>query len=183
MLGIVDTSLAQAVAGVIASERIQSLDAIYYESHRTYQAQYINPDMPVAVAEAQSYLLGTTESFASAQVIGALPPHAGLQGGRLAGLPRTAAGAGMQWSNQRGFLVISGHGTFRNERSDFPARLVDIAPTLESLLGLPVVQGDGDVLADATFRPPSGAARIQQRVKARWSSYLNALQSWENRAR
>lgn len=62
---------------------------------------------------------------------------------------------GLSWRVQHIPLVLSGPG-IRHGVSAFPAQLVDIAPTLERALGLPVPRGvDGLVLADALNRPAS----------------------------
>lgn len=182
MLGLSDPSLGQAAAQVIGAERLHRLDAVYYKSRGSYHPQYINPDLPVHVAAAQTYLLGTSASPASAEVIAALAPHTGTQGGRLARLPRTATGVGLQWSNQEAYILLAGHGTFRAVRSNFPARLVDVAPTLEALMGIKPAPGDGTVLADATFRPPAGTVRKQGLLRSRWNRYLTALKRWESGA-
>jgi arylsulfatase A-like enzyme len=56
---------------------------------------------------------------------------------------------GLSWRVQHVPLVISGPGV-RPGLSTFPAELVDVAPTMERLLSLPVPRGvDGVVLADA----------------------------------
>lgn len=68
---------------------------------------------------------------------------------------------GFSWGSQHIPLVIAGPG-IRHGVSSFPAKLVDIAPTAERLLGLPLPPGrDGVVLADALSQP-SGAERNAQ---------------------
>jgi hypothetical protein len=181
-LGLSDVSQSQAAAQVIESERLKTLDAAYYKVHRrrwAYAAQYISPEMPLGVAQAQAYLLGTDASPGSAQVVAAFGPHVGAAGGRRAGLPRTATAVGLQWANQAGFVLIAGHGTYRNRKSTYPAKMVDIAPTLAALMGLHLGPADGQVLADATFRPPNGSVLAQEHAVKRSASYLKALRAWQ----
>jgi hypothetical protein len=60
---------------------------------------------------------------------------------------------GLSWRVQHIPLVLSGSG-IRHSQSDFPAQLVDVAPTIERVLRFPVPAGvDGIVLADALAHP------------------------------
>jgi tetratricopeptide (TPR) repeat protein len=77
--------------------------------------------------------------------------------------PRTApAGVGAQaaaWHRQYGMFVMAGPGVLADERI-YGATLLDVAPTVLSLLGLPVgADMDGKVLAQA-FDHPIGIERI-----------------------
>jgi predicted AlkP superfamily pyrophosphatase or phosphodiesterase len=56
---------------------------------------------------------------------------------------------GLNWGAQQVPLIFSGPGVASGITSHFPARLVDIAPTVLRLLGLPARPMDGAVLADA----------------------------------
>lgn len=66
---------------------------------------------------------------------------------------------GSTWGVQHVPLVIAGPGVVRNRVLDFPARLMDIAPTLLTLLGIPPTNMDGIVLADALLRPTGTQTR------------------------
>jgi hypothetical protein len=182
-LGLADVSQAQAAAQVIESERMKSIDADYYKLQRhsgwAYSAQYIRPDVPLAVAQAQTYLLDTDAAAGSAQVVTVFSSHVGARGGRRGGFQRTATAVGLDWGNQRGFMLISGHGTYRGVRSAYPARLVDLAPTLAAILGTRLTGADGTVLADSTFRPPSGTVAAQATSATRFAKYRSALKAWE----
>ncbi len=72
---------------------------------------------------------------------------------------------GFSWGVQHIPLVIAGPGV-RHGHSHFPAKLVDVAPTIERLLGLPIPSGvDGVVLSDA-FTGETATERATQRVVA-----------------
>jgi arylsulfatase A-like enzyme len=72
---------------------------------------------------------------------------------------------GLSWRVQRIPLVLSGPG-IRHGVSGFPAKLVDVAPTIERLLGLPIPSGvDGVVLADALKAPSAAERDAQQAVR------------------
>jgi Type I phosphodiesterase / nucleotide pyrophosphatase len=185
MLGLTDASQAEAAAQVIQSERIRAIDGIYYKVRQTktwsYKAQYINPDMPVNVAEVQSYLLNTEAAAGSAEVVAVYGPHTGTRGDILSGHARTATGMGLQWDNQHGFLLLSGHGANAGIRSSYAARMVDLTPTLAALLNLQTTSIDGNVLADAMFRPTPGSSARQAKQARRWTTFTRALADWENR--
>ena len=57
----------------------------------------------------------------------------------------------LQWPVQHVPLILAGHGVYAGRTSTYPARLVDIAPTLELSSGLPVAAHDGTVLHDALY--------------------------------
>lgn len=70
---------------------------------------------------------------------------------------------GATWLVQHIPLVIAGPGIRRGASSNYPARLVDIAPTVAALLGLDPTRMDGIGLADA-FMAPADAALAAQRA-------------------
>ncbi|HEX6509494.1 MAG TPA: alkaline phosphatase family protein [Chloroflexota bacterium] len=62
---------------------------------------------------------------------------------------RWGAHGGFSWGVQHIPMIIAGPGV-RHGTSQFPAKLVDVAPTVERLIGLPIPPGvDGVTLADA----------------------------------
>lgn len=82
---------------------------------------------------------------------------------------------GMSWLTQHIPLVISGPGV-RHGMSSFPAQLVDIAPTMERLLGIPVPKGvDGVVLSDALSHAAGQDVAGQRAVAARRLADVRAL--------
>jgi len=82
---------------------------------------------------------------------------------------------GLSWRTQHIPLVISGPGV-RRAQSQFPAQLVDVAPTVERLLGYPVPSGvDGVVLADAVRSASNRDVSLQGTIQSRRSSDINAL--------
>jgi arylsulfatase A-like enzyme len=73
---------------------------------------------------------------------------------------------GFSWGVQHIPLILVGPG-IRPGVSHFPAKLVDIAPTIEQALGLPIPSGvDGVVLADALRSSTSAQATAQKAVSA-----------------
>jgi arylsulfatase A-like enzyme len=90
--------------------------------------------------------------------------------------PHWGTHGGLTWLIQHVPLVISGPG-IRHGSSTFPAKLVDIAPTIERLIGLPIPkQVDGVVLADALAAAPSSERSVQTGVQSGRSNDVSALQ-------
>jgi hypothetical protein len=159
LIGLRDPLQAQPVAQALQAENAGSIDALYFKSqtgtHWSYNAQYIAPRVTGAFARACSYLLSTAASATSPDVVVVYRPYAGLA---RSNQPANLFGAlALQWPVQHVPLILAGHGVYAGRTSTFPARLVDIAPTFESELGLPVAAHDGIVLHDALYAATAGA--------------------------
>lgn len=84
---------------------------------------------------------------------------------------------GFSWGVQHIPLVIAGPDV-RHGRSPFPAKLVDVAPTIERLLGLPVPAGvDGVVLSDALTHETATERAAQRVVGAQRIPDVRALRA------
>ena len=82
---------------------------------------------------------------------------------------------GLNWGAQHIPLVVSGPGVRSGHLSHYPARLMDVAPTVLHLLGLPPVPMDGAVLADALLSPSAADATAQSARMATLTAYQDAL--------
>lgn len=90
---------------------------------------------------------------------------------------------GATWKVQHIPLVISGPGIRRGVHSSFPSREIDLAPTLERLLGLPPIHRDGVILADALTDPMLYELKPQRAVTPDLVADVQALQAqsrWDN---
>ncbi|GAC1468355.1 MAG: hypothetical protein PVSMB7_16210 [Chloroflexota bacterium] len=82
---------------------------------------------------------------------------------------------GLSWRVQHVPLILSGPGVTRGV-SSFPAELVDVAPTVERLLGLGIPAAvDGVVLADAQVHPSPSDVRNQRAAGPLRSRDVGAL--------
>jgi hypothetical protein len=176
-VGLQSNLQAQPVAQALQSRHLRGLDAVYYKTRTArrwaYQPQYLDPDLPAAFSATASYLLGTMASDAAPDVMVVLSPgYAVTRRG-----DNGAGGPGIQWDSQHVPLIVSGHGVRPGVRSGYPARLVDIAPTIAALMGAGPVASDGVVLADALQQPPSGSESAQRRTSARLGLYVSALEN------
>ncbi|HEX8918080.1 MAG TPA: alkaline phosphatase family protein [Chloroflexota bacterium] len=110
--------------------------------------------------------LDLCDTFASAGGPDVILPYAedtfGLQ---LPDSPHHGNHGGLSWRVQHIPLVMSGPG-IRQGYSSFPAQLVDIAPTVERLMGFPVPAGvDGVTLADALVHTTAKDRTLQNSVR------------------
>lgn len=153
LIGLRDPLQAQPVAQALQSENTSSIDAVYFKSQSgsnwSYSAQYLAPQLNAEFASSLSYLLSTVESAHSPDVVVAYRPFAGLASPRQTG--GVSGAFGLKWTVQHVPFILAGHGIYAGRTSIYPARLVDIAPTLETALGLQVAAHDGVVLRDALY--------------------------------
>lgn len=97
-------------------------------------------------------------------------------------VPRNVSGkwkgthGGATWKVQHIPLVISGPGIRQGVHSQFPARSIDIAPTMEWILGLPPIHRDGVLLADALTAPARTEVDAQQAIAPALDQDVVALQ-------
>jgi arylsulfatase A-like enzyme len=82
---------------------------------------------------------------------------------------------GGTWGAQHIPLVIAGPGVQGGMESSFPARLVDVAPTVLTLLGIQPDRMDGVVLADALSRPTDQQQSAQDHLATSLKEYQAAL--------
>lgn len=89
---------------------------------------------------------------------------------------------GLTWGAQHVPLVLKGPGVRRGLRSQAPARLVDVAPTVLRLLGLSLPRQDGIVLADALDGATADEVHEQKHLAHSLTLHQNALihQSLDN---
>lgn len=95
--------------------------------------------------------------------------------------PRNVSGSwkgthgGASWQAQHIPLVLSGAGIRAGATSSFPARSIDIAPTLEALLGLPPIRRPGVALADAFITPTTLQVNAQAAMTGPLTADVTAL--------
>jgi arylsulfatase A-like enzyme len=82
---------------------------------------------------------------------------------------------GATWGAQQIPLVITGPGVKRGFTSEFPARLMDVAPTVLSLLGIEPENMDGVPLADALVSPTNQQVRDQDQLTFPLTAYQKAI--------
>jgi hypothetical protein len=83
----------------------------------------------------------------------------------------------ISWLQQNNILIISGPGAKKGFVSESPARLVDIAPTALTLLGIRPERMDGIVLSDALESPTTTQLHTQMTVNSELIPLVQALKA------
>jgi hypothetical protein len=127
------------------------------------------------VADALQYLVGTTAGRDGPDVWTLYRENFTIVPRNVAGTWKGTHG-GATWKVQHVPLILSGPGIRQGVHSQFPARAIDIAPTLERLLGLPAIPRDGVILADALTQPTHAELKPQEEIAASLTLDVQALQ-------
>lgn len=91
--------------------------------------------------------------------------------------PHWGSHGGLSWRVQHIPLVLSGPGIHHGV-SSFPAQLVDIAPTIEQQMGLPIPKRvDGVVLSDALSHPALQERKLELSVTSERSNDIAVLKA------
>jgi len=157
------------MAKAIWDKHYDNVSAIYYRDGANYHRVGVEDGFP-ALITAYDYLLSTEGSTGSDIAI-LLRENA-----RNSGLPRMLGRhGGADWGSQQVTLMFSGPGV-QVGTSDVPARLVDIAPTIERFMGITPNARDGIVLADAFQTPHPTDVRPHKVATATFAPMVAAQQ-------
>jgi hypothetical protein len=160
-------------AAAIFNKHFANVSAVYYLTHvggrYTYKmagCESCSPDLKATY----DYLM-STEAGPTGEDIAILQ----RENSRNSGLDRMRGRhGGADWGSQHITLIMSGPGISAGV-SHHPARLTDIAPTIERTMGIIPHARDGIVLADAFQTPVVSDVAIQSRSDATGTIYVNAL--------
>jgi len=161
------------MARAIYAKKYDNVSAIYYMTHTGGHYAYkmagcesCSPDL----VKAYDYLLSTEAGPTGEDIAILLRENA-----RNSGLPQMSGRhGGADWGSQHITLIFSGPGV-QAGTSSHPARLADIAPTIERFMGITPDARDGLVLADAFGSPDPGDVAKQQASDAQLNVVVNAL--------
>ena len=84
------------------------------------------------------------------------------------------------WRVQHIPLLISGPGIKKGLISDYPARLVDIAPTILELFNISNYRTDGIVLADAIINPRPENRKKQEEMSRIYKPFVEILKKYSD---
>lgn len=168
---------APAVAAAMA--RVPNVVGAYHLNPTTYTYELaagvkLDPNLDAAYR----YLLST--------YAGPIAPHVAVpfRENTISATIFSAHGdhGGLNWGAQAIPLVLSGPGVPSGVVSHHPARLMDVAPTILRLLGIPHAPMDGAVLADALRSPTSQELETHARLASMLRPFQHALmqQSHDN---
>ena len=114
-----------------------------------------------SVVSAQTALLSTLNVAESPDIVLIYDENTITMTPGFLKIGRKGDHGGATWGAQHIPLIISGRRIKKGVISNYPARLVDIAPTVESLLETYPSRQDGTPLGDAILNPPAGSVATQ----------------------
>ncbi|HEX6509044.1 MAG TPA: hypothetical protein VF221_15555, partial [Chloroflexota bacterium] len=166
------------VKTALANANIPNVAAVYA---RTPKGNYalVSPVSHLAspaVAQAQIDLLSTLNVAESPDIVLIYDENTITMTPTFLKVGRKGDHGGATWGAQHIPLIINGPRIKKGLVSRFPARLVDIAPTLESLLETYPDRQDGIPLADAIRNPPKGSPAEQKKLAPRLTLDVQALE-------
>lgn len=131
------------------------------------------------VRRADQDLLGTMNAAESADIVLLYDENTMTLTPSYIKINRKGDHGGATWGAQHIPMVIAGPGTKQGYISPYPARLIDVAPTVEMALDIRPQKQDGVPLAEAFIAPPVWATPLQNAVQA---SRLTDVQALEKEA-
>lgn len=162
------------VANAIFAKKYDNVSAIYYATHtgNTYSYKMAGCEScSPALVKAYDYLMSTDAGPTGEDIAILLRENARNSG--MPSMPGRHGGA--DWGSQHVTLLLSGPGV-QPGTSNHPARLTDIAPTVERFMGITPDARDGIVLADAFQNPTASDVSAQTASDATLGPIATALQ-------
>jgi hypothetical protein len=165
----------EKMAKAIWAKNYDNVSAIYYatntDGHYQYKMAGCNSCSPDLV-NAYNYLMSTDAGPTGEDIAILLRENA-----RNSGLPQMPGRhGGADWGSQHVTLLLSGPGV-QDGTSNHPARLTDVAPTIERFMGITPNARDGIVLADAFQNPNASDVSAQNASDTTLNPVVSALQS------
>jgi len=177
---LADERLAASAANAVEQANVPNVTAVYHLAYRNGRRTYLPaPNTARAthdtLGRAYQYLLHTTAGENAPHVVCFYPERTGTLGSGGTLTPWKGDHGGPSWGSQAIPLVMAGPGVKAGHVSHFPARLVDLAPTVMRMLGVPYPTTDGIVLADCMQSPIQSDMRRQQSLASYLVPYAGAL--------
>jgi hypothetical protein len=170
-----NSTRSKAVAERIANMSAVGIDAVFYKNSYGNQPSYhkASQSREDMYDQAWNYLLSTLACGNSPDVFLSLRENTVI--GRK--FPPNQRGKHYQgtWGTQHIPLIVSGPGVRPGVSSDWPARLVDIPPTILTLMGIVPRGMDGIVLADALKDRLPEQIAAQKEIRPTLQQYQRAL--------
>jgi predicted AlkP superfamily pyrophosphatase or phosphodiesterase len=171
-------AVSQKAATNIVNLHNPYIQSVYARTKTAHGYSYVRTSsgklLRAAGAEAANqYLLNSFNGPNGPDIVVAFAEGAGCEPGGQASWK--ADHGGTSWQSQRVPLVISGPGV-RHGVSSYPARLIDVAPTVLQLMGVPVMGMHGIPLADAVTRASAQQVQTQRAEAGILQPIVTALQ-------
>jgi hypothetical protein len=179
-IGIAEGNKARELALNIALLGGSRVSATMYKMRKNGRWSYglaaARPSVPPDLQRAYLELANTAANLDGPDVLVMYPPGVTTGDRIVHGYHWLGGHLGAGWDDQHIPLILAGPGVRAGLRSSYPARLVDVAPTVEHLLGAPTGRVDGLVLQDALTHPSQSGLQQQRARAARLRPVVRALQ-------
>ncbi|MGI8969077.1 MAG: alkaline phosphatase family protein [Chloroflexota bacterium] len=169
------------VASALSNANVPNVVAVYAKDPAG-QYRLISPISHLAnpgVRRTYSSLLNTLNQGESPDIVLLYDENTITMTPNFAQIGRKGDHEGATWGAQHIPLYLMGPNVKHGVISNYPARLVDIAPTIETLMGITPHDQDGIPLADAMISPPADVLAIERKRQA---NLLPQVQALENEA-
>ncbi len=178
-LWVKDASLASQAAKNIANLHNPYIQAVYVRAKSAQGHSYTRVSSSRLLRAggtetANQYLLNSFNGPNAPDVVLAFAEGVGCEPGGQANWK--ADHGGTSWQAQHIPLILSGPGVRSGKSSSYPARLIDVAPTVLQLLGGSSARMQGLPLADAMTAPPASVTQRQQAAAKQLMPVVSALQ-------
>lgn len=165
------------VAENVAAAKIPGIIGVYYRTKLENGSYTYLPTnstlnaLPVDLNQTYEYLTSTYAGASSPGIFLAVTENTDTDFDVTQGNHNVAT-----WNTQHIPLIISGPGVKKSAQLTSPARLVDIAPTLLTLMGIQPEHMDGVVLADALTSPTQQQVDKQQETNGQLIPMVTAFE-------
>ena len=166
------------VAVALANANLPNVAAVYAKNIGGIYTLVSSPAKLADPGVLQTYsdLLASFNSEESADIVLVYEENTITMTPLFQKINRLGDHGGATWGSQHIPLILAGPGIRQAYVSSYPARLVDIAPTVETLLGGQPFKQDGVPLADAMINPPPWAVVAQAKQSAHLTSDVTAFE-------
>jgi hypothetical protein len=182
-IGLLNPEKAKDVAEKITDAHIPGIHGAYYKAKLGDGSYSYEPTSATAASitgdtdKAYRYLLSTwaSEKSVDIELITAENWHIDFKTGR--GKTFLGNHDSPTWLQQHNILMIAGPGVKKGAISESPARLVDVAPTVLTLMGIRPEKMDGIVLADTLQSPTDIQVQTQNNLNGELMPLVEALKA------
>lgn len=173
------------VAPAVAQHLVNTIPRIpfaHYQTIESGRAMYHPVTAPGQAADpgleaAYQYLLGTMAGPLAPDISLTFVENMVVRNAKQGNLSTTHGNhSGATWGVQHVPLVIAGPGVKQGVELDFPARLMDVAPTVLTLLGIEPARMDGIVLSEALLQATAADQRSYDSLAPILTAYQQALE-------
>jgi hypothetical protein len=169
-------TVAQRLVDTVPHARVAHYQTLQTGGYLHHAVAPTGQTVDAALEAAHQYLLGTCAGPLAPDITLTLVENMVVRN-RLQGNVTAPHGnhSGPTWGVQHVPLVISGPGVKAGAVLDFPARLMDIAPTALTLMGIQPSLMDGVQLTDALVHPTPDAQRATDELTPKITAYQRAI--------